>query len=88
MSKEVIFSSKNPILTAQECSNFLMDIANKLQAGEVELKGSDNSFTVELPDSLELDLSVKKREKKGVVKHKLDIEISWKEGTTNSLNLN
>lgn len=87
MSKNVVFSSKNRQISKEECAKILKDISQKLIDGEIDLESGDQKINLTLPQEVTFDLSVKEKEKNGYQKKQLDLEISWKTGGDDPLNI-
>jgi amphi-Trp domain-containing protein len=80
MSKKTTLFKSEERHDLQEVADFLRDLADRLEGGEVVLRRGDREVTVQLPDRVELEIEVEKKEKKRKTKHSLEIEIEWKEG--------
>ena len=62
-----------------EVAEFLRDLANSLEAGEVTLRQGEQELSLTLPAQVELEIEVDKKVKRHTTKHSLEIEIDWKE---------
>jgi len=80
VSKKKLFKSDER-KTREEVGAFLRELAEKVAGGTVVLKQGQQEVTLDLPESLILEVDVKEKHKrpKGP-KRKLEIEIEWYEG--------
>lgn len=64
-----------------DVSAFLHGLADKVSAGQVVLRQGQSEVTLELPQSLVVEVQVEDEEKgtKGV-QHSLEVEIKWYDG--------
>ena len=64
--------------TRSERSDFVHPLADKISEGQVVLRQSQNEITLELPETLILEVQVDDEDKgaKGV-QHSLEVEIKW-----------
>lgn len=78
--KQTLFASKEYAPTARIAS-FLRELADRLEAGTVVLRQGEEEVAVEVPQALELEVSLDAKEKgpKGT-KRSLELELEWHEG--------
>jgi amphi-Trp domain-containing protein len=61
-----------------EVSEFLHQIADKIEEGRIVLRQGGEEITLELPYNLILDIQVEDEDKKNKgIQHSLEIEIKW-----------
>jgi amphi-Trp domain-containing protein len=61
-----------------EVSEFLHQIADKIEEGRVVLRQAGEEITLELPYNLILDVQVEDEDKKNKgIQHSLELEIKW-----------
>lgn len=87
MSKSIVFSNKKSQISKEECGLILKDISDKLLSGEIELESGTNKISLSFPNELDFDLEVKEKNKNGVIKKQLELEISWKLGGEDPLKI-
>lgn len=80
MGKEVILFSSEERASAQHVSDFLRQLADKVDAGEVTLSKGSESLTLSLPQDLVLEVKAEEEEKGKGTKRSLEVEIEWMEG--------
>lgn len=82
MSEEiVIFETEEKADKARVCS-FLRELADKIETDNVVLKKDGQETTVDIPDTVELEVKLEKETGTSGVEHSLEVEIEWKEGET------
>lgn len=67
-----------------EVAQALRKLADRIEANKVTLGEGEEQVSLTLPERVELKLKVTDKPKPNSKKHKLDIEISWKEGENES----
>jgi amphi-Trp domain-containing protein len=80
MGKEVVLFTSEEHVSAQHVSDFLRQLADKVDAGEVTLSKGDESLTLSLPQDLVLEVKAEEEEKSKGTKRSLEVEIEWMEG--------
>ncbi len=61
-----------------EVSQFLHQIADKIETGQVVLRQGQDELTLSIPTNLILEVQVEDEDKKGKgVQHSLEIELKW-----------
>ncbi len=78
MGREIeLFKSKER-KGRQEVADFLRHLADKVSSGNLVLKQGQEEVTVQLPETVYLEVEVEDehKRKKGV-QHKLEIELKW-----------
>lgn len=61
-----------------EVSQFLHQIADKIETGQVVLRQGQDELTLAIPTNLILEVQVEDEDKKGKgVQHSLEIELKW-----------
>jgi amphi-Trp domain-containing protein len=64
-----------------EVSEFLRQIAGKIESGQVILRQGQEEITLDMPANLILEIQVEEEDKKSKgMQHSLEIEIKWFEG--------
>ena len=72
-----LFKSEEPKSRA-EAAEFLRQIAEKLDSGEIILRRGDEELTLIIPQNLVLEIQVEDEDKKTKgIQHSLEIEIKW-----------
>ncbi|MDX1435958.1 MAG: amphi-Trp domain-containing protein [Anaerolineales bacterium] len=75
-----LFKSEEPKNRA-EAAEFLRQMAEKLDGGEVVLRRGEEELTLSIPQNLILEIQVEDEDKKNKgVQHSLEIEIKWFDG--------
>ena len=82
MAKKNILLRSKRIETPQGVAVFLRELADKVESKQIILIQDDIETTIDLPDHLELSISVKDKEKikKSSNRHALKISLKWWEG--------
>jgi amphi-Trp domain-containing protein len=80
MGKEVVLFASEEHVSAQQVSDFLRQLADKVDAGEVTLSKGSESLTLNLPQNLVLEVKAEEEEKSKGTKRSLEVEIEWMEG--------
>jgi amphi-Trp domain-containing protein len=81
MSKENRLFKSEERKTQAEVSAFLHVLADKIATGQVVLRQGEQEMTLQLPQSLVLEIQVEEEDKKGKgMQHSLEVEIKWFEG--------
>lgn len=62
----------------EEVSGYLEDLAISLRSGKIVVEQNGNFASLNIPESLEIELEVRQKKEKGSI----SIEISWKEHRT------
>lgn len=80
-----LFKSEEP-KQRSEVSEFLHQIAAKIEAGQVILRQGQEEITLDMPANLILEIQVEEEDKKSKgIQHSLEIEIKWMEGGTGTV---
>ena len=74
--KNILFKSKER-KTSQEIADFFRKLADKMDNNQFTLKQGDQEVNLELPNSIELELEVEEKQKKGGLKREFEIEMEW-----------
>ena len=78
-------SKKNMLFRAEEwksrqsTAEFLRELADHLEGGEVMLRRGDEEVRFALPETVELEIEVTEKVKKHKTERELEIEIEWTE---------
>ena len=81
MGKEVVLFKSEEKTDRQSVVAFLQQLADKLATGEVTLIQGAETLTVSVPNNVTLEIKVEdETNKKGAVKHSLEVEIEWQDG--------
>jgi amphi-Trp domain-containing protein len=78
MGKETRLFKSEERISRSELSAFVHKLADKISEGQVVLRQGQEEITLQLPQSLILDLQVEDEDKgsKGI-QHSLEVEIKW-----------
>jgi len=78
MGKEVRLFKSEERRSRSEVSQFLHQVADKLDGGQVVLRQGKEELTLNLPHNLILEVQVEDEDKKRKgIQHSLEIEIKW-----------
>jgi amphi-Trp domain-containing protein len=81
MAKEQILFSSEEKTNAQHVSDFLRQLADKIQAGQVILKQAGEEVTADIPPNLVLEVKLEEEAKKKGTQRSLEVEIEWMVGS-------
>jgi amphi-Trp domain-containing protein len=78
MGKETRLFKSEERHSRADASSFICQLADKMSAGQVVLRAGENEITLEIPESVMLEIQVEDEDKgaKGI-QHSLEIEIKW-----------
>ena len=77
--KNILFKSEE-IKNRKDTSDMLRQIADKVEKGNILLKQGSEEISIVLPEKMEVEIKTTKKDKKGLVKRQLEIELEWREG--------
>lgn len=80
MGKEVVLFASEEHVNAKHVSDFLRQLADKVDTGEVTLSKGSESLTLNLPQNLVLEVKAEAEDKNMGTKRSLEVEIEWMEG--------
>ncbi len=81
MGKEVRLFKSEERKSRAEVSQFLRQIADKLEAGQVVLRQGSEEISLDIPHNLILEIQVEDEDKKRKgIQHSLEVEIKWYDG--------
>ncbi len=81
MGKEVRLFKSEERKTRADVSQFLRQVADKLDGGQVVLRQGSEEITLEIPHNLILEVQVEDEDKKRKgIQHSLELEIKWFDG--------
>ncbi|MCC5914572.1 MAG: amphi-Trp domain-containing protein [Balneolaceae bacterium] len=80
MGKETTLFKSEERKTRAEVSDFLRQLAGKIDSGEVILKQGDDELPLSLSENLILDIKAEDEEKSRGIQHSLEVEIKWFDG--------
>lgn len=80
MGKEVVLFSSEEHTNAQDVSDFLRQLADKVASGEVTLSKGSESLTLHIPSKVVLEVKAEEEGKGKRSKRSLEVEIEWVEG--------
>lgn len=83
MAEKVLLKSED-LKSLEEIADFLRQLANKIQTGQLTLKQAGEEVNLSLPGKCELEVKVEEEVKADTKKYQLEIEIEWKEGEETS----
>jgi amphi-Trp domain-containing protein len=90
MGKEVKLFKSEERRSRSEVSQFLHQIADKIESGQVVLRQGQEELTLTMPPNIVLEVQVEDEDKKAKgIQHSLEIELKWfdDDGTGGSLEL-
>ena len=79
-------AKKNTLFRAEEwksrqsTADFLRELADNLEGGEVTLRRGEEEVAFSLPETIELEIELTEKVKKQKTERELEIEIEWTEG--------
>ena len=78
MGKEIRLFKSEERHSRSEASQFLHQIADKIESGQVILRQGQEALTLAIPTNLILEVQVEDEDKKTKgIQHSLEIEIKW-----------
>lgn len=78
MGKETRLFKSEERKRRSEVSEFLHQVADKMESGQIVLRQGQEEITLELPLNLILEVQVEDEDKKAKgIQHSLEIEIKW-----------
>lgn len=76
----VLFDSEER-MDRSEVARMLRELADRVEAGEVELRQGEQAVTATIPSSVVLEVKLEEKERPGkAAKHSLEVELEWVEG--------
>ena len=80
MAKKTYLLKSEERRDLQSVVAFLRQLADKLADNQVVMRQGDQEVTLTVPDTVELEIQVQEKLKKGGVQRQIEIEIEWMEG--------
>ena len=80
MGQEVVLFASEERQSRQRVVEFLRELADKVEGGEVVLRKGAEELTLNLPGNLVLEVKAEEEDKKGRTQRSLEVEIEWYEG--------
>lgn len=81
MGEEMVLFSSEERRQVSEVADFLRELANKLQEGQVILRQGDSEVPLTIPKEVVLEIKAEEETKgSGKIKRSLEIEIEWVPG--------
>jgi amphi-Trp domain-containing protein len=80
MANEKILLKSEKLKSLEEIADFLRQLADKVQTGQLTLKQGGEEVNLSLPDKCVLEVKVDEEMKGKAKKYELEVEIEWKEG--------
>ncbi|WP_045221476.1 amphi-Trp domain-containing protein [Desulfonatronum thioautotrophicum] len=77
--EEVLFKSEEP-KSRGDVAQFLRQLADKVEAGEVTLRQGDQEQQVQIPQNLILETKLERETKRDGEKLSLEVELEWRPG--------
>ena len=78
MGKEVVLFKSEEKRSTAEVAQFLRQLADRVEMGEVILRQGQEEVTLNMPHNLILEIQVEDEDKKQKgIQHSLEIEIKW-----------
>ncbi|MDX1663263.1 MAG: amphi-Trp domain-containing protein, partial [Candidatus Promineifilaceae bacterium] len=80
MSREVVLFASEERQPRSSVAEFLRQLADRVEAGEVLLQKGTESLTLQIPTNTVLEVKAEEEDKQGRMKRSLEVEIEWMEG--------
>lgn len=77
MGREIVLFKTEEPKSISETAQFLRLLADKLEKGDVTLKGAGQEINLQVPTGIILETKVEEESKKGRTKRSLEIELEW-----------
>jgi amphi-Trp domain-containing protein len=81
--KSVVYSSSER-MSRSEYAGLLRRMADRIEEGRVEFETGDGGVSIEIPETVVVDVEVTEKAKKEGRKYDLEIEADWVEGAEES----
>ena len=85
MAKKTYLLKSEERRDLQSVVAFLRQLADKLAENQVVMRQGDQEVILSVPDTVELEIQVQEKLKKGGLQRQIEIEIEWMEGGEASL---
>ncbi len=79
-NKNIVYKSEERMSRTQ-LSSFLRELADRIDAGSVMLKGNDGETRVEVGEHVELEVQYETKQKPSGIQYQLELEIEWGTGS-------
>lgn len=76
--KDVLFSSEE-WKARQSVAAFLRELADNLEQGEITLRRGEQTVSLILPETIEMEIEVTEKVKRNKTERELEIELEWTE---------
>ena len=80
MGKEIVLFESEEKRSIGDVSDFLRQLADKLEQNQVILRQGEEEIEVTVPNQVTLELKVEEETKKKGTQRSLEVEIEWMEG--------
>jgi len=80
MAKKNVLVKSDQRKKLADVAEFLRNLADKIESGQVTLAQSGQDVIVDLPESVDFELEYYEQPKKHGLKKQLEIELQWIEG--------
>ena len=80
MGREVVLFASEERQPRSAVADFLRQLAERVEAGEVVLQKGTESLTLQIPSNTVLEIKAEEEDKSGRMKRSLEVEIEWMEG--------
>ncbi len=77
MGSDSVSMKKEEVRLAYDAGVLLQQIAEGLFLRKFECQGEEGTFVVEVPDQVKIKFGLKEKSKKGAVKTKVKLEMTW-----------
>lgn len=77
MGREIVLFKTEEPKSISETAQFLRLLADKLEKGDVTLKGAGQEINLQVPTGIILETKVEEETKKGRTKRSLEVELEW-----------
>jgi amphi-Trp domain-containing protein len=80
MGKEVVLFKSEEKRSLGEIADFLHQLAERVEAGQVILRQGAEELTLDLPGMVTLEVKAEEEASRSGLKHSLEVELEWKPG--------
>ncbi|MEJ2759475.1 MAG: amphi-Trp domain-containing protein [Anaerolineales bacterium] len=81
MTKKTVLLDSKERLSRADAANFLRQLADKVEAGNVSLIQGNEEVSLTIPHQVTLEVQAKEKAKRQGAKHILEVEIEWTVGS-------
>lgn len=80
MARENVLLKSESSKSLPEIAEFLRELADKVQSGNLTLKQGEEEVNLNLPNTCVLEVKVEEEPKGTGKKYQVEVEVEWKEG--------